>query len=122
MKLLDRDTERPNLRIVAVDDNALAFRGVLRDADVHVWLSALVDEIHERAVGRKLAEVIVDLRELEYANAAAWRCFIYWLRKLDAESRQKYKLRIRGNPAQSWQSLGIRALVPFSRERLVIEL
>src|SRR5690349_21829133 len=103
MKLLDRSAERQNIHVVAVDENTLVFRGTLREADIHVWLSALVDEVHERAVGRKLAEVIVDLRELEYANAATWRCFIYWLRKLDAESRRKYTLRIRGDASRSWQ-------------------
>lgn len=122
MKLLEHSIERPNLHIVAVDDNALVFRGVLREADIHVWLSTLVDEVHERAVVRRLPEVIVDLRQLEYANAAAWKCFVYWIQKLDGESRGKYTLRIRGNAGHSWQGVGIRALLPFSPERLVVEL
>lgn len=122
MTLLDASVQRPNLRVSPFGTNTLVFQGVFREEDVNSWFSPLVDEVHARAVKHDLLEVVVDLRHLEYANAATWKCFLYWVQRLLGDVKAQYKIRVRGNSEHHWQRVGFPALVAFGKQRLVVEL
>ena len=101
-------------------------RGVMRELKVSSWLLPLIDEIHATARAQHLAEVVLDIRALEYANAALWRCLVHWVKRVRQQVEEPYRLRIVSNPGCSWQRIGVPSLRPFSvddsgAERIVLE-
>lgn len=94
----------------AAPGNRVRFTGVIREADVGAWLMPLVEEVHGVAIEHALDEVVIDLRGLEYANAALWRCFVQWVKKLRQASGPSYVLRLITDPAHAWQAVGVPAL------------
>jgi hypothetical protein len=101
--------------------NALQFKGVLREIDPSVWLMPLVREVHRLAVERQLDEVVVDLRELEYANAALFKCLVEWIRMMREEQAVHYRLRVRSAPKHRWQQVGVAGLRAVGAELVEIE-
>jgi hypothetical protein len=120
VKLLVERLERGPLRVFSSDQtpNGLVMEGVLREPDPAAWLCPLIDSVHTRAARDGLAEVVLDLRALEYANAAAWKCIVYWVRLLGDGS--KYRLRILTDQKHRWQQVGMTALRVFAQQRLEI--
>ena len=123
MTLLGRAIVRAQLKIGATPEtpNSLVFEGVFREQNVEEWFRPLIDELHARAVTLKLDEVVLDLRQLEYANAAAWKCLVYWMRLLQDDGNARYNVRIVANEAHRWQRVGMPSLQVFGRDRLIIE-
>jgi hypothetical protein len=113
---------RGPLRVAAPKDsyNVVALEGVLREQDPAAWLCPLIDEIHARATRERFKEVVLDLRPLEYANAAAWKCIVYWVRLLKETSDSPYRLRIYADDKHRWQQVGMSALRVFGQDRLEI--
>jgi hypothetical protein len=99
----------------------IVFEGILREPNLERWFYPMVDEVHQRAVDQKLREVVIDLRRLEYANAAAWKGLVYWLRRLREDPAAVYRIRIRANEAHRWQRVGMPSLQVFGQDRLIIE-
>jgi len=106
-----------NLR---VSDFKLTFQGILRDADVGKWLQPIIDRVHREAVHKSAAEVVIDIRGVEYANASAWKCFVYWLRLLTDDSAAHYGLRIVCDGTRHWQQVGVPFLRVFGADRLTL--
>jgi hypothetical protein len=101
-----------------VSDSALIFRGVLRDADVGKWLQPIIDRVHADALLRGTNEITVDICDVEYANASAWKCFVYWLRLLSDDKNASYRLRLVCDKRRHWQNVGVPFLRVFGSERL----
>jgi hypothetical protein len=110
------------LRLFAApgSDNVVVLEGVLREADPAMWLLPLIDDIHARATRDRLQLVVFDLRTLTYANAAAWKCIVYWVRRLKDVSDAPYRLCILGDEKHRWQQVGMSTLRVFGEERLDI--
>ena len=114
---------RPEVKISATDGAyCVAFAGLMREAHPDTWFVPLINEAHGRAVNDRLREVVLDIRQLSYANAAAWKCLVYWLKRMHQDSRAGYQLRILCEQAHSWQHVGMPALRVFGGERLVIDV
>ncbi|HZS40075.1 MAG TPA: hypothetical protein VFF06_24765 [Polyangia bacterium] len=122
MKLLFAPIERGPLRVFARagSHNVVAFEGVLREQDPAAWLCPLIDTIHARATDEHFKEVVLDLRRLEYANAAAWKCIVYWVQLLKDGGESSYHLRIYSDDKHRWQHIGMTALRVFGQSRLEI--
>ncbi len=105
--------------------NVVRMQGVMREENVGVWLLPMVSEIHNAALREGLREVVLDIRVLEYANAALWRCLVHWV-KLVRQERRAYKLRVLCDSTRSWQQIGVPSLRTFclgagGDERLILE-
>jgi hypothetical protein len=108
-----------------VTGNTVLLSGVMRELEVGAWLRPLLEDIHEVAVEHSMKEVVLDIRRLEYANAALWKCLVAWLKRIH-QPGTKYNLRVISDPSQSWQRIGIPTLRVFGTdsqgvERLVVE-
>jgi hypothetical protein len=101
--------------------NTIAFEGVVREADVDSWLLPLIDDVHRTATIRQFAELVLDIRKLEYANATLWKCLVLWLKRLREEQAGRYVLRIVADTTRPWQHIGIPKLRVFGGNRLLIE-
>jgi hypothetical protein len=121
MMLLAQPIEHGPLRIFTPREApaTVVLDGVIRDPDPASWFCPVIDQIHRRAVEDKPSVVTIDLRQLEHANAAAWKCFVYWV-KLMADA--SYKLRILSDERHKWQQVGMSALRVFGGERLEIKI
>jgi hypothetical protein len=114
---------RPQVKITATAaEYCVAFEGLMREPHPDTWFLPLINEAHGHAVNDRLREVVLDIRQLSYANAAAWKCLVYWLKRMHQDSRAGYRLRILCEQAHSWQHVGMPALRVFGGERLVIEV
>jgi hypothetical protein len=118
--LTARQVKRPTA-MISVAGQAVRISGVLREIDTDEWLSPLFLEIHAEAVGAELPEVVLDLRELSYANAALWKCIVGWLKLLRRDTRGAYALRVLSDTRHRWQQLGLPALGVFGAERLILQ-
>jgi hypothetical protein len=119
VKLLVKTIQRESLKIVPSAGGGVAFRGIIREPDPASWLVPLIEEMHAAARHSELATVQVDLRELEYANAAAWKCFVFWLKRM-ADDRVSYRLHFLCNESHRWQSVGMSTLRVFGGDRVQV--
>jgi hypothetical protein len=119
--LVDRYQRGPlSLYSPVGSDNVVVLEGVLREQDPAMWLGPIIDDIHRCATREGLRQVVLDLRGLTYANAAAWKCIVYWVRLLKEPSDKPYKLSILADEKHRWQQVGMTTLRVFSEERLEI--
>ena len=115
-------TERGGARIqVGEEGDIIRISGVLRDADAESWVWPIFESVHRAACSSGAAEVVLDLRGLEYANAAAWRCIVLWLRRLHVDASARYCLCIRSQPSYQWQRVAIPSLLIFGKDRLRVQ-
>lgn len=115
-------TERGGAHIlVAEEGTTIRISGVLRDADAESWIWPIFESVHRTACSRGATEVVLDLRSLEYANAAAWRCIVLWLRRLHVDESARYSLCIKSQPAFQWQRVAISSLLIFGKDRLMVQ-
>lgn len=103
------------------DGAGVRIEGVLREENVAAWFHPLIEDVHRAAVEAGLAEVVLDIRGLEYANASVWSCLVQWLRLLRQDARARYTLRVLSEPTYRWQNVGMSALRVFGADRLVVE-
>jgi hypothetical protein len=123
-RLVERGSAR--IDVWAEARNVVRIHGVMREPAVGDWLLPLIDEIHGTARAEHLQEIVLDIQELEYANAAVWRCLVHWVRRVRQQGAAPYSLRIVSNPECSWQRIGVPSLRPFSLDtngapRLILE-
>jgi hypothetical protein len=124
LRLISEPIRRQSIFIGPANaDDGLILQGTLREGEGEAcWLRPLIEELHRRAVERDLAQIVVDIREVEYANAAAWKCFVHWLRLAREDQAARYSLRIVANHQRKWQQLGLPALRAFGGAHLEIQV
>lgn len=101
--------------------NVVRVSGVFRETGEEPWLQDLLVSIHEEAQRIRLDELLLDLRDLTYANAEGWRNLVLLLRLLNGPPRASYKLLMLTNMAHQWQRVGIPTLSVFGGSMLNIE-
>lgn len=101
---------------------AVVMEGVVSEPDVASWLMPLIGEVHREAVRIHESEVVLDLRKLEYANAALWKCIVSWLKMLKEDASAHYSLRIVPDATHRWQEVGLPMLRVFGGNRVILEL
>ncbi|MCS6899185.1 MAG: hypothetical protein RMJ98_06325 [Myxococcales bacterium] len=113
-------TETRDGLLVTVSGHSIKFEGVLHEQNAFAWLYPFLLDVHQIAVEAAMPEVIFDIRQLTYANAAFWRSFALWLQLLKPSPHPPYRVRLLFNPAFRWQKLGLPPLARLSGSRLVI--
>jgi len=76
---------------------------------------------HEQAVAAAVREVVVDLRDLEFATSSALKAFVTWLQgvhELAAEAR--YRVVFQSTPRHPWQGRSLHALKAFAGDVMEI--
>src|SRR5262245_7710088 len=85
-------------------------------------LAALLDELHAELLNRGVAEIVVDLRELDFMSAGCVRELVAWFGRLDdLDATKRYRIRLRSNPAIAWQRHTIPALSCFDTVQVTVE-
>jgi hypothetical protein len=111
---------RPPL-LVVVAGGGMELSGRAADPEVAGWLCPLIDDVHKAAVATEMTKVVLDVRRLEHANAALWRCLVYWVRVLRRDAAARYDLEVLAAPAHGWQIVGMASLRIIGADRLRVQ-
>jgi hypothetical protein len=93
--------------------NVVRMAGVMREADAESWLVPLLSDVHRTAIVRRFKEVELDIRDLEYANAALWRSLVVWIKRIREQSGS-YNLRVTWDRSRRWQEIALSTLRVFA--------
>lgn len=92
------------------------------DVDAIVPLRDLMASLHAELVRVSAREIEIDLRDLEFMNAACMKLFVNWISEiLDAPEEQRYRLRFRSNPEVRWQRRSLMALQCLTTDVVVLD-
>jgi hypothetical protein len=85
-------------------------------------LEMLLTRVQAEASRLGVAEVLVDLRQLEFMNSSCFKSFVSWISDVqELEPAQRYKIRFVSNPALHWQKRSLHALRCFAVELITVE-
>jgi hypothetical protein len=85
-------------------------------------IDALLSGLHTVAVGSKMREVTIDLRELEFMNSSCFKAFVTWIGKVqDLPQPQQYHMVFRSDDSKHWQRRSLGALSCFAVDLIRIE-
>jgi hypothetical protein len=106
-----------------VDGNVITVQFVgTADTEARAELDTYVKQLHVEAVRLAVANVVVDLRELEFMNSSCLKIFVAWLAQLrDLAPDKQYRIQIRSNPNLLWQRRSLAALSCFAVDLVTIE-
>ncbi len=92
------------------------------DIDAIAPLRDLMARIHAEVVRIRAREVEIDLRELEFMNAACMKLFVNWVAEiLEAPEDVRYRLRFLSNPDVRWQRRSLVALQCITTDFVVVD-
>lgn len=103
-------------------ENVVVIEGIMREIDPASWFQPLIDDVHGKLIAGRINNLVVDIRKLSYANAAGWKCFVYWLKKMQEDERAAYRMCILCEETLGWQQVGMSALRVFGGERLLLKV
>ncbi|MBK8264392.1 MAG: hypothetical protein IPK80_24000 [Nannocystis sp.] len=92
------------------------------DAQVDAQLEGFLGQVHAMIEREPVAEVIADLRHLEFMNSSCFKAFVTWLvavRRLPRASQ--YRIRFRASERHHWQKRSLHALSYFGGDLITIE-
>jgi hypothetical protein len=86
------------------------------DTEVMTELTGYLDAVHAAAQTLKIAEVVVDSRELYFMTSSCFKCFLTWITAIEQlEERKRYTIRLEANAKLHWQRRSFDALRAFSQ-------
>ena len=92
------------------------------DIDAIAPLRELMARLHAELVRVSAKEIEIDLRDLEFMNAACMKLFVNWVAEiLDGPEEQRYRLRFVSNPDVRWQRRSLMALQCFTTDVVVLD-
>ncbi|MGE0396645.1 MAG: hypothetical protein AB7T06_08015 [Kofleriaceae bacterium] len=92
------------------------------DIDAIAPLRELMGRIHAEMVRTCSREIEIDLRDLEFMNAACMKLFVNWVADiLESPEEQRYRLRFVSNPEVRWQRRSLMALQCFTTDVVVLD-
>jgi hypothetical protein len=92
------------------------------DIDAIAPLRDLMARMHAELVRVAAREIEIDLRDLEFMNAACMKLFVNWVSDiLEAPEEQRYRLRFVSNPEVRWQRRSLMALQCFTTDVVVLD-
>lgn len=92
------------------------------DIDAIAPLRDLMARFHVEMLQAKAREIVIDLRDLEFMNAACMKLFVNWVSDiLEAPEDQRYRLRFVSNPEVRWQRRSLMALQCFTTDVVVLD-
>jgi hypothetical protein len=80
------------------------------------WLEAF----HAEATRVAAAEVVVDMRELEFMNSSCFKGFVTWITTM-REAEHRYRIKLLSNQSLHWQRRGLPTLRCFAADLISIE-
>lgn len=84
-------------------------------------LDAFLKRLHRSAVDAKIAEVVVDMRKLEFMNSSCFKVFVSWLGSVqDLDAAKQYRIHLLSNPNLHWQRRSLAALSCFAVDLVTI--
>jgi hypothetical protein len=99
------------------DGNVIHARGTLNEPEIESRLMLLWEDVHQNAVRLGLNEVVIDLRDVDYAGTGLWKALVRWLRVMN-DTHSSYRLVVIGNKDRNWQQVGMSMLRAFGVTRL----
>jgi hypothetical protein len=92
-------------------------------ADLRVTdsVEAILNRVHQKALELAIAEVQVDLSELEFMNSSCFKSFVSWISEVSDLTTGQYRIRFLSNPSILWQRRSLHALSCFAAELVTIE-
>ena len=85
-------------------------------------LDDFLEALDRCAQARKAAEVIVDLRRLEFMNSSCFKAFVSWIGRLqELEAGEQYRIRFLSDQRMLWQRRSLHALSCFAADLITIE-
>lgn len=80
-------------------------------------LDRFLGDLHSEAARRRVPEVIVDVRPLEFMNSSCLKSFVSWIGTLEeSEEPVRYRITFLSNPAMLWQKRSLHALSCFGAD------
>jgi hypothetical protein len=87
------------------------------DLNVKADLERFMLAVHEEARRTAAAEVVVDLRELEFMNSSCLKSFVWWISSVQAlAASSQYRITFVSSPAMYWQRRSLGALAGLASE------
>jgi len=85
-------------------------------------LDDFLEEVDRCALARKVPEVVVDLRKLEFMNSSCFKAFVSWIGRLQVlDATEQYKIRFLSDQRMLWQRRSLHALSCFAADLITIE-
>jgi hypothetical protein len=85
-------------------------------------LDGFLKQIHGVATADKIADVVIDMRELEFMNSSCFKTFVSWIGSLqDAPPESQYRVRFLASDQKHWQSRSLGALACFAVDLITVE-
>jgi hypothetical protein len=92
------------------------------DIDAIAPLRDLMSRIHAELVRVSAREIEIDLRDLEFMNAACMKLFVNWVSEiLEGPEDQRYRLRFVSNPDVRWQRRSLMALQCLTADVVILD-
>jgi hypothetical protein len=85
-------------------------------------IGAMLARVHAELCRRAARSVVVDLHGVDAMSARAFRQLLAWVESVQVLApAERYRIRLRGNPALAWQQHGLAALACFDTDVVAIE-
>jgi hypothetical protein len=120
---LPRTTLQTRAALITVgaggEGNVVHARGTLNEPDIETRLMHLFETVHDGATRQGLTEVVVDIRDVDYAGTGLWKAMVRWLRLMN-DAKAPYRLVVVGDRERNWQEIGMSMLRAFGVNKLVV--
>jgi hypothetical protein len=84
-------------------------------------IDTLLGRTHAEAKRLAVAEVIIDLVQLEFMNSSCFKCFVSWINDIqELPDAAQYKVRFISNPTMHWQKRSLHSLRCFAVELITV--
>jgi hypothetical protein len=83
----------------------------------------LIGALHEELCAKRAREIVVDMQATDFICAPCFKELVSWVQRLqDLPVEERYRIRMRSNPAIAWQKHGLQALSCFDTDIITIEI
>jgi anti-anti-sigma factor len=87
------------------------------DRNVQAELERFMSAVHDEARRMGAAEVVVDLKELEFMNSSCLKCLVWWISRVqELAADHQYRITFLSSPAMYWQRRSLDALAGLASE------
>jgi len=97
----------------------LAGNADLRNKDA---LDVFLRAVHQEALTRRVADVSVDVRQLQFMSSSCFKSFVSWLCLMqDCPPETQYRIRFLSNATMHWQKRSMHALACFAADLVTVQ-
>jgi len=120
LNLLANPPKLEGTRIEMVESHHLKVSGTLRERDAAALLGAYFREVHLQAIRQRQVQVLLDVSELTFVSASAFRLFLDWTSWI-LENGKPYKLRVLTSRLVAWQKTSLPSIAALAENVFDIE-